>query len=292
MRSTGLLFIRRGMSTTGGKVESDLLVLTRKNGVTTLRMNRPKQLNAWSMQMMLSIRKQFKELAGDDQTKVLVLTGTDPYYCAGVNLSSTMKPMHPKELVKQIKENNEGIFNDFLCFPKPILISINGPAIGACVTSATLCDAIIASDKATFSTPFARLGIVPEGCSSVHFPRLLGPENANRMLKEEGWSPNADEALKIGLVQHVVPHEKLAEETQKLAEKWIKDNKPRTFNAGANIEEYKLVNKRETVELANAFMDVPFLQNQYNFLKSKKKTSLAMAFKFLIMTRPIWKKML
>ena len=90
-------------------------------------------------------------------------------------------------------ENNQALFNLFLDFPKPILIAVNGPALGASVTSATLCDGIIASDKATFSTPFAALGVTPEGCSSVQFARLMGEENAERMLGREGWRPGAEE---------------------------------------------------------------------------------------------------
>ena len=100
--------------------------------------------------------------------------GADPYYCAGVNLSETLKPMHPKTLHGLIYENNKAVFDIFIEFPKPLLIAANGPAIGACVTSATLCDGIIASEKATFLTPFARLAIPPEGCSSVHFQRIMG----------------------------------------------------------------------------------------------------------------------
>ena len=88
-------------------------------------------------------------------------------------------------------------------FEKPIVAAVNGPAIGAVVTSATLCDAIVASDKATFSTPFAKLGVPPEGCSSVQFERLMGPDNAARMLFEEGWRPTAAEALEAGLVQEI-----------------------------------------------------------------------------------------
>ena len=104
---------------------------------------------------------------------MLILTGADPYYCAGVNLSATIKPMHPKKLHTLIKSNNQALFDTFLDFPKPIIVAANGPAIGACVTSATLCDAIIASEKATFNVPFAALAIPPEGCSSVHFEVIL-----------------------------------------------------------------------------------------------------------------------
>ena len=64
--------------------EKDILVETRKNGVTTLRMNLPKQLNGWTGPMMLAIRAAFSKLSTDPETKVAILTGTDPYYCAGM----------------------------------------------------------------------------------------------------------------------------------------------------------------------------------------------------------------
>ena len=115
---------------------------------------------------------------------MVVLTGADPYYCAGVNLAATIQPMHPRKLHNMIRTSNQAVFDSFLDFPKPIIVAANGPAIGACVTSASTCDTIIASERATFLVPFARLAIPPEGCSSVHFHRMLGPEAARRMLEE------------------------------------------------------------------------------------------------------------
>merc|ERR1719186_2577812 len=150
------------------------------------------------------------------------MTGSDPYYCAGANLSENIKPMHPKKLHTMIMDNNEKLFNYFLDFPKPILVAANGPAIGASVTSASLCDGIIASEKATFLTPFARLSVPPEGCSSVHFERILGKEAAKKMLGE-GWKVSAKEAKAIGLVLDVVSHNDLPQKAQKLAEKWISE---------------------------------------------------------------------
>merc|ERR1712106_749638 len=112
------------------------------------------------------------------------------------------------------------VFDSFLDVPKPIIIAANGPAIGACVTSASLCDAIVASEKATFLVPFARLSIPPEGCSSVHFERMLGKEAARKML-EEGWKPSAAEAKEIGLVR-----------AQELAEQWVAAGKVKQIPAG------------------------------------------------------------
>jgi len=254
-------------------------------------MNDPKKLNGWTGPMMVTLRQLFSKYADDEKTKVLILTGADPYYCAGVNLSATMKPMHPRKLHPLIVENNRALFDAFLDFPKPILIAANGPAIGACVTSATLCDGIVASEKATFSVPFAALGITPEGCSSVHFERMMGPEVAKRLL-DDGWKPTGSEAAAVGMVTQVVPHENLMEKSQELAEKWAKEGRKRTIPAGGTVQEYKKVNLEESIRLADAFLSLPFLNAQYQFLKSKGKTSNAALFWFLKTSRPLWSKLL
>jgi enoyl-CoA hydratase/carnithine racemase len=158
-----------------------------KEGVGTVMMNRPDKLNGWTLDMMDAIKAAFTRGAELDDVKVILLTGSGSYYSAGANLGGSLKPMHPRKLRQLIVEQNQHLFEAFLLCPKPILVAINGPAMGASVTSATLCNGIIASERATFSTPFAALGITPEGCSSIHFPRLLGARNAQRMIGAEGW---------------------------------------------------------------------------------------------------------
>ena len=184
---------------------SDLMLQSDRNGVRTLTMNNPKRLNGWTQPMMAALKSALKAADADDSVKALILTGTDPYYCAGVNLGGTIQLAHPRKLHAMIVEHNQALFEAFLKIGKPILIAANGPGIGACVTSATLCDGIIASEKATFSTPFSALGVAEEGCSSVHFERIMGAANARRMLGPEGWKPTGAEALEIGLVQWCVP---------------------------------------------------------------------------------------
>ena len=235
-----------------------LVLSTTKNNVTTLTMNDPKKLNGWTGPMMLTLRDRFVQHAQDPDTKVLILTGADPYYCAGVNLSATIQPMHPRKLHEMIRTSNQAVFDSFLDFPKPIIIAANGPAIGACVTSASLCDAIVASEKATFVVPFARLSIPPEGCSSVHFDRMMGAQAAGKMLND-GWKPTAAEALEIGLVKEVVEHEKLLARAQELGEQWAREGRKKEIPAGGTVEEYKAVNARESLELADAFLSYNFL---------------------------------
>jgi enoyl-CoA hydratase/carnithine racemase len=242
--------------------------------------------------MMDALREGFSAAADDNGTRVLVLTGADPYYCAGVNLSATLRLGHPRKLRAMIVEHNQALFDMFLDFPKPILVAVNGPAIGASVTSATLCDGIIASDKATFSTPFAALGVPPEGCSSVHFERIMGQASAERMLGPEGWRPTAEEAHDAGLIQWVVAHDKLGEEAHRIAQDWVASGATRGFRGGSERDELKAVNASESVALADAFLGAPFIKAQFKFLWSKKKWGPAAMFLAMLITRPLWSRLL
>jgi peroxisomal 3,2-trans-enoyl-CoA isomerase len=260
--------------------------------VLTIMMNKPKKLNGWTSEMMEAIAIAFEKAAQDESTKVAILTGTGDYFSAGVNLSGTIKLMAPKKLHRLIVQHNEKLFDRFLTFPKPLLVAINGPAIGASVTSASLCDGIIASHSATFSTPFAALGVSPEGCSSVHFARLMGEVNAQRMLASEGWKPNAEEARAAGLVQWVVPKDKLQTEAEKIAQAWVASGRSRTILGGSELTELQLVNASESIELANRFLGADFLRGQFTFLWGKKKRLASLVFLLLWLLRPLWKHLL
>jgi enoyl-CoA hydratase/carnithine racemase len=268
------------------------LLTTLTEGVATITMNNPQKLNGWTREMMESFREAFRKAAAVDAVKAIIFTGTGRYFSAGVNLGGTISLMSPKKLHQMIVENNQTLFETFLDCPKPILVAMNGPAIGASVTSATLCNGIIASEKATFSTPFAALGIKPEGCSSIHFPRLMGEANAQRMLGPEGWKPTAAEALEAGLVQWVVPDDELQSEAFKIARGCVENNMPRTFLAGSRLDELKAVNAKESVELADAFLSAPFFKEQARFMWRKNKKSSAAMFYTLGALRPIWGRFL
>ncbi len=273
-------------------VSDDLILISTKNRVCTLTMNLPRRLNGWTLEMMEALFGALTAAGNDDNVAAVILTGTGKYYSAGVNLSSTIGISHPRKLRDLIAAQNQSVFDGFLDFDKPILIAVNGPAIGATVTSATLCDAIIASDKATFSTPFAKLGVTPEGCSSVHLPNLVGAQAAQRILGDEGWTPTAAEALDIGLVNQVVPHDELMTQAQATAESWVEEGRTRSFRANATRDELKAINARESQELADAFLAAPFLMGQYRFLLSRKKYAPAATFLALRLTRPAWSRLL
>lgn len=257
--------------------------------VLTITMNTPVKLNGWTLPMMESFRAAFSKAADNDHVHAIIFTGTGPYFSAGVNLSSTIKLMAPKQLKALIIEMNQALFDMFLAIPKPILVAINGPAIGASVTSATLCNHIIASSNATFLLPFARLGVPPEGCSSVHLPKLIGADNAERMMGPEGWVPTAQEAVQIGLIQGISEPEQLLADAQAIAKEWVRNGTPRSFMAGSEKAELLAANQAESIALGNAFLATPFLNGQAKFLWSKKKYMPALTFYLLVVTRPIWK---
>jgi enoyl-CoA hydratase/carnithine racemase len=269
-----------------------LILTDKRDGVTTLTMNNPARLNGWTMEMMDALKEGFAVAARDEETRVLILTGVDPYYCAGVNLAATLRLGHPRKLHAQIIQHNQALFDTFLDFPKPLLVAVNGPAIGASVTSATLCDGIIASEKATFSTPFAALGVTPEGCSSVHFARIMGQVNADRMLGSEGWKPTAGEALEAGLVQWTTSHDQLKEDAHQIARTWVVSGAERSYRAGGTRDELKAINAHESTELADAFLNTPFIKAQFKFLWSKKKFGPAATFLAMLVLRPLWSRFL
>ncbi|MEO1337645.1 MAG: enoyl-CoA hydratase/isomerase family protein [Myxococcota bacterium] len=256
--------------------------------MATLTMNNPRRLNGWTVAMQAALQKALQDAADSDDVQAVVLTGTGDYYSAGADLSGSLRFDHPRKTHRLIEQKNYALFDAFLQFSKPILSAVNGAAIGAPVTSATLCDAILASDRASFRTPFARFGLPPEGCSSIHFERLLGAEAAERILGTEGWRPDANEALAIGLINEVVPHERLRERAQAIAEGWIEEGKARGFRGGSTREELVEANRKESRGIADAFLSARFLMSQYRFLRSKKKTTPALTFLALRMTRPAW----
>ena len=262
------------------------------DGVTVLTMNRPRRLNGWTNEMIGALKQALADAADDPATKAVILTGKGKYYCAGVNLGGAMKPDHPARLHAAIVAHNQALFDAFLDCPKPILVAMNGPVIGAATTSATLCDAIIAVPEATLSTPFARLGITPEGCSSVLFERVMGAASAQRMLGPEGWQPNASEAVEVGLVQEVVAAELLMERSRELAQEWIAAGKKRRFHGTGELAELKAVNVRESVGIADSFLGADFMKAQARFLWRKGKMAPAVMFASLWATRPLWARML
>lgn len=215
----------------------------------------------------------------------LIVTGRGHYYSAGVSFS-TLPMAGPSKIKALLADSIEQAFKPWIVFPKPLFVAANGPAIGAPVTSASLTDGLIAARSATFSTPFRRLGITPEGCSSVHFAKLMGQENAAKML-EQDFVAKADEALSMGLVSRVVDDQDLLETAQECAEKFVADRKRRKIIEEGLVDRYLQVNHEESVALAASFVNNPFLRNQFKFYSSKGMYRQAAVFGLASLIAPL-----
>lgn len=282
--------ITRLASSAGAAGKEPVVVVSTLNGVRTLRMNNPKRLNAWNATMQAHLYREFDAAAADDDIKVLVITGTGRFYCAGVDLSEGfMKAIgHPAKVYTTVRDNNAALFQRWIDFPKAIIVAANGPVFGASLTTATLSDRFICAPTAEFSTPFNRVAVPPEGCSSYNFPKRLGVRAAEKMLTED-WVPNAKEALEIGLVHEVVEGgpEPLLARAQAIGEELI-----RTGHKRQSDPKWTEVNNRESHELGKAFVSARFLQAQVDFLESKGKTGPSWAMWIAKSTRPLWSMLL
>ena len=104
----------------------------------------------------------------------------------------------------------------------------------------------------------------------MHFARIMGDANAQRMLGEEGWKPSAHEAKEAGLIQWATSQADLMTEAKKIAKGWVAEGATRTYRGGSTKQELKEVNARESVALADAFLAAPFMKAQFKFLSARR----------------------
>ncbi|KAM9308285.1 enoyl-CoA delta isomerase 2-like [Gastrophryne carolinensis] len=175
------------------------------NNITTIQINRPEKKNALNLKTYQEIHLALEE-AGKDDSVLTVITGNGEYFTSGNDRNNAFEKF-TGSLEDMIKQSSD-IVRKFVCafidFPKPLVAMVNGPAIGIGTTILGLCDLVYASEKATFNTPFSKIGLSPEGCSSYIFPRLMGWTKANEVLLFN-QTLNAHEACNLGLVTAVFP---------------------------------------------------------------------------------------
>ncbi|UYV75948.1 ECI2 [Cordylochernes scorpioides] len=155
----------------------------------------------------------FTECNNCSQARLCATPGTGDYYCSGNDLSNFIKGAQGGDIPTMAAQSGKLLqkyIDSYIDFPKPLIVGINGHAIGISVTVLGLCDLVFSSDQATFHTPFSSLGQAPEGCSSLLFRRLMGSK-ANRMLMLN-YKMKAKEAYECGLVSELLPHENFASE--------------------------------------------------------------------------------
>jgi enoyl-CoA hydratase/carnithine racemase len=201
-------------------MEYEDIIFTKENRVATVRFNRPQAMNAFSPRMMEEFFHAINDAKTDEETRVLVLTGTGRAFSTGADVKAMAQGRLDQGSVgKGAERENYAVALRNL--DKPIIAAINGYAVGGGLDLSLACDIRIASDKAKLAEVFIRRGLIP-AMGGIHFlPRLVGLDKACELIWT-GDMVDAEEALKIGLVTRVVPHDELDDAANELAEKLAK----------------------------------------------------------------------
>lgn len=197
------------------------ILYERRGRVALITLNRPEKLNAWTPRMEEEFIDALGRASADEQVGALVVTGAGRAFCAGGDISrwSEMLAARETERPASYLRSRDGSpeVPIALSRSKPVIAAINGPAIGIGLTMPLACDIRIASERATFSARFVKVGLTPECGSTRYLPLVAGLGNA-LFLALTGRIIEAAEAKARGLVDRVVPHDRLMEEAMALAE--------------------------------------------------------------------------
>lgn len=199
--------------------ESVVLVDVDKR-IATVTLNRPEARNALSRKLMNALWDAIAAAGKDPDVDVIILTGTDPAFCAGVDLKEVSGESPPSAERRPPGEGPErdtnGLFRFLPLIPKPVIGAINGAAVTGGLEVALQCTFLVASERARFADTHARVGFMPGGGMTVLLAQAVGLRRATEMSLTGNFL-TAQDALSIGLVNHVVPHEELLAFTRQLA---------------------------------------------------------------------------
>ncbi len=193
------------------------IIYAKSNPLAFISLNRPEILNVFTDQMMDSLCLALKDAKDDPAINVIILKGEGEAFSSGGNVID----MHEGKLASWDMKQHlwDHVQRVALCLEdidKPVIASIDGPAFGGGFDLALACDLRIASERATFCATFARIGLAPGNGGAWFLPRIVGQSKALEILLTSRVV-EADEALRIGLVDRVTSEKELGKETQKYA---------------------------------------------------------------------------
>lgn len=194
------------------------IVLERDGAVALITLNRPKQLNALNQAVIGELLAVLDELAADDAIRALVLTGSgDRAFAAGADIGE-LAQLESATQGRRLATRSHELGRKMAALPKPIIAAINGFALGGGLELALACDMRLAGDTAQLGLPEVTLGILPGWGGTQRLPRLIGPGMA-KLLMMTGERVNAPEALRLGIVERVLPQAELLDAARQLAQK-------------------------------------------------------------------------
>jgi enoyl-CoA hydratase len=184
----------------------DTLLVEQRQRVAYVTLNRPTALNALNTALRRDLKQCFTDLQADPDVRVVVITGAGRAFCAGADIKEWREPTSVVEDREERLRLN--VWQAMSRSEAPIIAAINGYALGGGCELAMCCDIRIASDQAQLGLTEVTLGIIPGGGGTQRLPRLVGPGKALELILT-GKRIDAHEALRLSLVEQVVPHDQL-----------------------------------------------------------------------------------
>ena len=231
-----------------------------EKGVARLTLNRPERMNAINSTMYDEFCAAMARAAGDEAVRVLLLTGAgDRAFCAGADLQARGedRPMNADRVRERNIHPERSLNGTLLGFEKPLIAAVNGVAVGGGLSMALVSDIIIAADTARFGTAHAKLAMPLLDMLGYLLPRRIGPGRASE-LAFTGRLVDAEEALRIGLADRVVPANELAAVAGALAEE-IAQNAPLSLHFSKEaIRRYSPESYQEYVRYERYIFNVCF----------------------------------
>jgi len=198
-----------------------VLLIENKGTVRVVTLNRPDVLNSFNLGLLTELGRAIREAEREATVRCIVITGAGRGFSAGQDLADVAeryKSTEPIELGAHLRKNYHPTIVKIRTMEKPVLAAVNGVAAGAGCSLALACDLRVAAESASFIEAFVNVGLVPDSGSTFMLPRLIGVSRALEMAIT-GRKVKAEEALRIGLVNQVVPDGELVTEAMKLANK-------------------------------------------------------------------------
>lgn len=212
--------------------------------IATITLNRPEARNALSRELVRSLRSAVRSAQADDEVDVLILTGSDPAFCAGLDLKELSSDTSGLSGTAPTESTPVAERGPLPPGPKPVIGAINGAAITGGFELALACDFLVASDRARFADTHARVGIQPWWGLTVLLPQAIGLRRA-REMSATGNFCDAQTALAWGLVNHVVPHDDLLSFARGLAADIVSSDQRAVRRIYATYREGALVSAGE-----------------------------------------------
>src|SRR5690348_9261463 len=191
----------------------DVLLIETQDRVRTLTLNRPQSRNALSAELRTRFFGALRDAEADADVDVVIVTGADPVFCAGLDLKELGDTTQLPDISPQWPP-----------MAKPVIGAINGAAVTGGLEIALYCDILIASEQARFADTHARVGLLPTWGLSVRLPQKVGVGLARRMSLTGDYLSAAD-ALRAGLVTEVVPHDELLPAARRVAASIVGNNR-------------------------------------------------------------------